>query len=111
MTNANRCEPPLEWRHIRGRHWLKNTAGELFWDIWDVDNGEWWERGRPDQSGIAGCTYVAPVTYPATVAALVEALEEAVDDMEAGRESYGLGNDGPIERARAALDLYREAGR
>ena len=105
MTDENRCEPPPEWRHIRGRHWLKNAAGELFWDIWDVDNGEWWERGRPDQSGIAGCTYVAPVTYPATVAALVEALEGLVMACELPGDHCE--REQALPAARAALALYR----
>lgn len=48
-----------------------------------------------------------PNTPPATVAALVEALEAAVLDMEQARDSTGMGNDGPLERARAALNAYR----
>jgi hypothetical protein len=51
-----------------------------------------------------------PVTPPATVAALVEALEELTGPYTGGAD-HALDDPYIVERARAALTLYREAGR
>ena len=93
-----------------------------------AEKGDWIIRGvrgeiYPCKPDIFALTYeavsdLAPVTPPATVAALVEALE-AVLALPVGQEQLryldgGIGTatcNAAWLRARAALALYREAGR
>lgn len=111
-----------------GTHWVVRYVegrGDLtpIMVDWEIFNG----HGRWVYSEICaelGWRYLAPVTPPATVAALVEALENLMDvqtfatgwdngvtdatgTMNEGDHWHGLAMD----RARAALALYREAGR
>ena len=102
MTNENRCEPPPETPNYVVH--VSDDAAGIQW---------------------RGIRYrLSALTPPATVAALVEALEWMItnDDTnegdtpmpELGGQTWDEFNASGIEglnRARAALALYREAGR
>ena len=114
MTDENHCKPEPRLRGRFGTHWVvrrDEARGDLTPILvdWEIFNGQ----GRWAYSEIcveSGWRYLAPVTPPATVAALVEALEEAgkfiadYEGMVGQHISVGVS-------ARAALALYREAGR
>ena len=93
----------------------------------------WWEEADA-HSDMDGYRYLAPVTPPATIAALVEALEAVsvaipavldAADIDASDTVFTVRAVSPtgsrelaqrsladmLEAARAALALYREAGR
>ena len=125
---SKRCEPPPELRDRFGTHWVvrrDEARGDLTPILcnWEISNGAGgWEWGEIHED--LGWRYLAPVTPPAVVAALVEALKKCADDLEARvmREySVGILTPGvalrqaedlaPVDAARAALALYREAGR
>ena len=135
---SERCEPPPGWREVQ---WHILESDREFWmgppqprtwqapASWDAVNGVWWNNfdlaaASPFDAAASGWRYLAPVTPPATVAALVAALENLMDvqtfatgwdngvtdatgTMNEGDHWHGLAMD----RARAALALYREAGR
>lgn len=135
---SERCEPPPGWREVQ---WHILESDREFWmgppqprtwqapASWDAVNGVWWNNfdlaaASPFDAAASGWRYLAPVTPPATVAALVEALKKCADDLEARvmREySVGILTPGvalrqaedlaPVDAARAALALYRDAGR
>lgn len=130
---SERCEPPLELRGKDGWHWVDSTRWVqpdiLRWRL-NSDNQEYeWLLSSgafvSSESETANAwRYLAPVTPSATVAALVEALEWMItnDDTnegdtpmpELGGQTWDEFNAYWIEglnRARAALALYREAGR
>ena len=114
MTDENRCEPEPRLRGRFGTHWVvrRDEAGGDLTPImvdWEIFNGQ----GRWAYSEICaelGWRYLAPVTPPATVAALVEALNEAGKFIADDEGMFGLPSSVGVS-TRAALALYREAGR
>ena len=114
MTDENRCEPPPELRERIAR-----AIHEGLGDYWAYANygGDEWNSCRYMLDNAAD-NVLAIVTPPATVAALVEALD-AVLALPVGQEQLryldgGIGTatcNAAWLRARAALALYREAGR
>ena len=122
MTDENHCKPEPRLRGRFGTHWVvrrDEARGDLTPILvdWEIFNGQ----GRWAYSEICvelGWRYLAPVTSPAIVAALVEALD-AVLALPVGQEQLryldgGIGTatcNAAWLRARAALALYREAGR
>ena len=136
MTDENRCEPLPEWRDREGWYWLKKGGSKLpaYWTPRD----EWWDAvhfsGNARTVAAMGFSVTAAVTPPATVAALVEALEAVsvaipavldAADIDASDTVFTVRAVSPtgsrelaqrsladmLEAARAALALYREAGR
>ena len=127
---SERCEPPPELRDRDGWHWVQGaySVGPMLWINFSV--GFWQTDGEldqlsPERAHHMGLVYLAPVTPPATVAALVEALEGWTNALDAKRE-FERQSPGNITKAwdrlfyaveaaeteaRAALALYREAGR
>lgn len=109
---SERCEPPPEWRDRDGWHWMKKGGSKLpaYWTPRD----EWWDAvhfsGDARTVAAMGFSVTAPVTPPATVAALVEALEEAGKFIANYEGMVGLHSSVGVS-IRAALALYREAGR
>jgi len=116
---SERCEPPQEWRGKDGWHWVDSTRWVqpdiLRWRL-NSDNQEYeWLLSSgafvSSESETANAwRYLAPATPPATVAALVEALDDLLADTQHATHDCG-DDDCPVRRARAALALYREAGR
>lgn len=126
---SERCEPEPEWRERDGWHWVQGaySVGPMLWI--NFSGGFWQTDGEiaqlsPERAHHMGLVYLAPITPYSTVAALVEALKKCADDLEARvmREySVGILTPGvalrqaedlaPVDAARAALALYREAGR
>ena len=127
---TKKCEPPPELRGVDGWHWLHKNCPVF----WIADQGKWdWgnDEFRAPEHVPASYHYIGPVTPPATVAALVEALEGLVSEFggtidqyhkigpdfthKDGTEVFDVGvvlDRAPlIDAARAALALYREAGR
>ena len=138
MTDENHCKPEPRLRGRFGTHWVvrhDESRGDMtpIMVDWEIFNGQ----GRWAYSEICaelGWRYLAPVTPPATVAALVEALEAfsvaipaVLDaaDIDASDTVFTVRAVSPtgsrelaqrsladmLEAARAALALYREAGR
>lgn len=126
MTAPRDCRPP-ELRDRDGWHWVAKSQREIsaYWTAHD----QWWDTVHSSGSGPAfagsGYRYLAPVAPPAVVAALVEALEGWTNALDAKREfeRQSPGNstkawdrlfyavEAAETEARAALTLYREAGR
>ena len=135
MADEKRCEPPEEMRGSDGEHFVCRPNGLPFVALWHAaphagieplwHNAARTSTGTPAWAANEwGWRYVAPVSPPATVAALVDALEWMItnDDTnegdtpmpELGGQTWDEFNAYWIEglnRARAALALYREAGR
>ena len=124
-TNEGRCEPPPELRDRDGWHWVgkKPRLWVAQFQMWESDIGG--RMVKPDAYWLGvygGPCLIAPVTPPATVAALVEALEAAERKLvlwyRLGSPAGNVGdgnafadNDQDVQAARAALALYRGAGR
>jgi len=120
MTDETRCEPPPELRGVDGWHWVQAPVGEPHlarWHAAERDDVEpLWTSTHHVYSGTPryvvrewGWRYIAPVTPPAVVAALVEALEGLVMACELPGDHCEV--EQALPAARAALALYREAGR
>ena len=115
---SERCEPPPELRDRDGWHWVDSTRWVqpdiLRWRL-NGDNQEYeWLLSSgafvSSESETANAwRYLAPVTPPATVAALVESLESLVMACELPGDHCE--REQALPAARAALALYREAGR
>lgn len=106
MNTNERCEPPLELRERIARA-IHEGLGES-WAYCNYGGDEWNScRYMLDD---AADKVLAIVTPPATVAALVEALDDLLADTQHATHDCG-DDDCPVRRARAALALYREAGR
>lgn len=108
-----RCEPPPELRERIAR-----AIHEGLGDYWAYANygGDEWNSCRYMLDAAAD-KVLAIVTPPATVAALVKALEAIANakpwtghDPSFG-DGYDMATESAADTARAALALYREAGR
>ena len=135
MTDEKRCEPPGHLRGSDGEHFVCGPNGLPFVALWNAAPHAGieplWQNAARTSTGTPawaanewGWRYLAPVTPPATVAALVEALEWMIanDDTnegdmpipELGGQTWDEFNAywiAGLNKARAALTLYRETGR
>lgn len=135
---SGHCEPPLGLRGQSGWHIIQmpNHAGnpqeQMAWfetptkgrpkGFWFIDRRK--SGVSPYEATACGWRYLAPATPPATVAALVEALEWFIDNDDTNEGDTPLPEHGGrtcdeinaywldgLNKARAALALYREGGR
>lgn len=128
MTDKKRCEPPEHLRGSDGEHFVCGPNGLPFVALWraapHAGIEPLWQNAARTSTGTPawaanewGWRYLAPVTPSATVAALVEALEAIANakpwtghDPSFG-DGYDMATESAADTARAALALYREAGR
>lgn len=132
MTDEKRCEPP---EHLRDKDrlvcWLRRSDDEQMLAIWHTGPVPFWNIFDSDSECLPdgwlvdeGWRFYTTVTPPDTVAVLAEALEWMIanDDTnegdtplpEHGNRTWNEINDYWIDglnKARAVLARYREAGR